>query len=655
MIGEFLSNRYEILEKIGDGGMAVVYRAKDTLLNRLVAVKVLREQFAGDNDFVQRFQREAQAAASLSHPNVVNIYDVGYTVHGHYIVMEYVEGYNLSELIKKEGVLDEFLAIKIAIQIASALNHAHQHNIVHRDVKPHNILLTRDFRVKVADFGIAAVSSFNITQTGMVLGSVHYFSPEQARGNKVDHLSDLYSLGIVMYEMLTGKVPFSGSTPISIALSQIQDRPTPIREINPKISSKLENIVLKLLAKRANGRYQSAQEVIDALEELNSYDKTVQPKINIERTQVLPVVDIEPEFDEPKKSKEELKSMSVAEKPPKKARKKSKRSKRLIIVLIVLLVFGGITFATVRFIPKVLFPEDVKVPSIVGLDVNVARRLLAEQGLNLEIEREVFNNDIAANHIISQEPKADRTIKQGRTILVRVSKGTEVIPMPSVEGQTVREAKLFLTQAGFTLGDELPSYDPNYPVNIVIQQDPRPGEQVPKGTRVDLVVSKAQEEPILVRLPDFRRQELEDVKEQLAQLGLNLGNTWPEYSTTIPRNQVIEQNPSPYSEVELGWTVDLVYSLGMPGGTASSPQDDGISRWSTDGVWRENIVRVDIPEGRAQEVVILVVDDFGAREVYREIHPGGSSFSQIVQGRGSQARIQVYIGGSIFKDEPFRD
>ena len=208
MVGRVLSNRYEIMEKIGDGGMALVYSAKDTLLNRLVAVKILREQYANDSEFIDRFYREAQAAASLSHPNVVTVYDVGTFDKTPFIVMEYIQGNNLSEIIKEQGRLDPRYAVKISIQICSALAHAHRHSIVHRDIKPHNILITKDDQVKVTDFGIAAVSSMSITQTGVVLGSVLYFSPEQARGNKVDHLSDLYSLGVVMYEMLCGTVPF---------------------------------------------------------------------------------------------------------------------------------------------------------------------------------------------------------------------------------------------------------------------------------------------------------------------------------------------------------------------------------------------------------------------------------------------------------------
>ena len=250
MIGEKLVNRYEILEKVGDGGMALVYRAKDTLLNRIVAVKVLRDQFSTDMEFVERFRREAQSAASLSHPNVVNIYDVGQTDTAHFIVMEYVQGENLSAVIREKGALSEHFVVSVSLQIARALSHAHQHGIVHRDIKPHNILITQEGQVKVTDFGIAqAMSAANLTQTGVVLGSVHYFSPEQARGVNVTSSSDLYSLGVVMYEMLTGRQPFRGDTPIAIALKQIQENPVPLRQHLPELNRSLEQLVMRLMAR----------------------------------------------------------------------------------------------------------------------------------------------------------------------------------------------------------------------------------------------------------------------------------------------------------------------------------------------------------------------------------------------------------------------
>ncbi|HBN94963.1 MAG TPA: serine/threonine protein kinase, partial [Firmicutes bacterium] len=269
MIGEMLANRYEILEKVGDGGMALVYSAKDHLLSRVVAVKILRAQFADDEEFVERFRREARSAASLSHPNIVNIYDVGETDHVHFIVMEFVQGKNLHDLVREHECFSQDIIVNVGKQIAMGLAHAHYHGIIHRDIKPHNILVTDEGRVKVTDFGIAqAMSTTNLTQTGMVLGSVRYFSPEQARGVNVQSASDLYSLGIVLYEMIAGHPPFRGESPIAIALKQIQENPLPLRDSRPDLDGDLEDLVLKLLNKDPKKRPSSAEEVVKVFQRI---------------------------------------------------------------------------------------------------------------------------------------------------------------------------------------------------------------------------------------------------------------------------------------------------------------------------------------------------------------------------------------------------
>ncbi|WP_040948595.1 Stk1 family PASTA domain-containing Ser/Thr kinase, partial [Gorillibacterium massiliense] len=267
MIGQTLSGRYEIIEIIGGGGMALVYRARDILLNRIVAVKVLRPQFVHDEEFIQRFRREGQSAAALSHPNIVSIYDVGQRGDIHFIVMEYVEGTTLNDLIKERAPLQVEEAVNIASQICDALDHAHSNQIIHRDIKPHNILIGRNGRVKVTDFGIArAGASSSITQTGSVVGSVHYFSPEHAKGTLAGAKSDLYSLGIVLYQMLTGKLPFSGESPVSVALKHLQENVPEPRKVNPLIPQSVENVILKAMRKNPDNRYQSAREMLADLE-----------------------------------------------------------------------------------------------------------------------------------------------------------------------------------------------------------------------------------------------------------------------------------------------------------------------------------------------------------------------------------------------------
>lgn len=644
MIGEKLVNRYEILDKVGDGGMALVYRARDTLLNRVVAIKVLRDQFASDAEFIERFRREAQAAASLSHPNVVNIYDVGQTEQSHYIVMEYVQGQNLSAIIKEKGALSEHFVVSVAMQIAKALSHAHQHGIIHRDIKPHNILITQDGQVKVTDFGIAqAMSAANLTQTGVVLGSVHYFSPEQARGVNVQTSSDLYSLGVVMYEMLTGRQPFRGDTPIAIALKQIQETPTPLRQYVPELHRGLEQLVMRLMAKEPDQRPRSADEVVSILQ---SIERELGAADREEHTVVLEAID---------GTDKEVKE--VAAKKKRKTRKKQGRSRRGLTIVLIMALFIGIAWGIIEIVPELLFPDEVQVPAIQGMEKNAAEQLLASLGLRLSVEQEMFDNQIPAGYIIHQDPPSGRMVKQNRTIEVRVSKGPEIVEMPSVTGMTLREARLTLTQAGFVLGEEQEVFDDQAPLNTVISQYPEPGIPVQMGTPVDLVINRGREVLASVEVPDFRGEQLSTVRGLLARLGLTEGNLWPEYSTVYNQGEIIEQNPAPGTTVDVGWTIDFVYSQGAPRQSVAVPDapQQELQRWAAESQWHNVEVTINIPEGPAQEVTILVIDDFGAREVYRDVHEGGSRVVRTVQGRGEGATLQVYIGGRMWLNRPFKE
>jgi len=657
MIGEMLANRYEILEKIGDGGMALVYSAKDHLLSRIVAVKILRAQFADDDEFVERFRREARSAASLSHPNIVNIYDVGETERVHFIVMEYVQGKNLHDLIRDCAHFSQDTIVSIGKQIAMGLAHAHYHGIIHRDIKPHNILVTDEGRVKVTDFGIAqAMSSTNLTQTGMVLGSVHYFSPEQARGVNVQAASDLYSLGIVLYEMIAGSPPFRGESPISIALKQIQENPLPLRDARPDLDGELEDVVLKLLNKDPKKRGASAEEVVKAFQRI---ERRIQMhgegQAHGDQTMPLPA--------QGKSRRGGFVGLATKKKRKKRQQEKgapkgAPRKSKGLIILVILLVLAGITFGAIRLIPRLLFLDDVRVPNVVGLFELEATRVLRDADLVLKVEQSVFDNEVPAGHIISQDPVAGRMVKQKRDILVRISLGAEEVEMPSVIGLTTREGKLGLTQAGFVLGEEEEAYDPEVSPGIVLEQYPEPGQIVLKGTAVNLVVSKGKEAPQSFALPDFRGQDFEVVKARIRELGLPLGNSWPEHSTIYQEGQVVEQNPAPGTMVQEGWSIDFVYSQGMTPSTPepqipADPRDE--PQWTHENLWKTQDVILDIQPGPDQEVVILVIDDFGAREVYRETHKGGSRVVRTIQGRGQNARIQVYIGGRQFYDQLFQE
>ncbi len=648
MIGETLANRYEILEKVGDGGMALVYSAKDHLLSRVVAVKVLRAQFADDEQFVERFRREARSAASLSHPNIVNIYDVGEQGSIHYIVMEYVQGTNLHDLIREHGQFPPEFIVSVGKQIAMALAHAHYHGIIHRDIKPHNILITEEGRVKVTDFGIAqAMSATNLTQTGMVLGSVRYFSPEQARGSNVQAASDLYSLGIVLYEMITGQPPFRGESAIAIALQQIQDPPEPLRNVRPDLDAELEDLVLKLLNKNPKDRPRSAEEVVRIFQRIERrLSAAADAEEDVDQTLPLSAVDLDGKGGW---------GLARSKKKKKKGKKASPKRSKALVFLLILLVLGALTAAAVRIIPAILFPDDVRVPDIVGLHEMEALRVLRDVDLVLTVEQRIFDNEVPAGHIISQDPLPGRMVKQYREILVRISQGPEEVEMPSFIGLTLREAKVALTQAGFVEGENEEIYDPNVRPGVVLEQTPEPGEIVVKGTAVSLVLSKAAEP---FALPDFRGQDFEQVKQQLSSLGLPLGNTWPEYSTIYPAGRVIEQNPAPGSLVEEGWPVDFVYSQGAPVVPAEEPQIDETpeeTQWIHENLWSTKEVTIDVPPGPSQEIVILVIDDFGAREVYRETHKGGTRVVRTIQGRGKDARFQVYLGGRQFLDRSFQE
>ncbi len=665
MEGEILSNRYEIKERIGEGGMALVYKAKDRLLHRWVAIKVLRDQYASDLDFVERFRREAQAAASLSHPNVVNIYDVGEVHDTHYIVMEYVRGINLKELIRQEGKLTAAQSVDIALQVAAALGHAHRNHLVHRDIKPHNILITDEGRVKVTDFGIArAASSATLTQTGLVIGSVHYFSPEQARGGITSDQSDIYSLGIVLYEMLTGRVPFTGETPIAVALQQLQEPVPSPRKIEPGIPIALENVIIKALAKEPRERFASADEFMLALQKTGL--GTGGP-IEWENGQEGEWVE-DPEAATrmvPRAGLGEATRIHGVEREEnvgngKSPRSSKKRRTKTFIFLFVLAFLGGLFWA-ISYLPQLIFPAEVTVPDISGLTVDEARIALEKRGLKLAVDKEVENAEIPAGRIIRQDPAANRRVKEGRTIWVVVSSGPRLAQVPDVVGLHVDEAKELIVEAGLRVGMETPVFEPTVLQEYVVSQSPQSGTFLEAGLAVDLMVSMADTERPFVVVPNLKGQPLEEAKASIRRLGLAIGNVWSDSDPTQAAWAIIAHKPSAGEWVPQGSAVDFVYNsrgTGQPaqrpprgvfpeGNSGADPEalepDDAALGQGVKGGVREASVQVTIPPGPDQEVVVVVVDDLGAREAYRGIHPGETTVTRHVRGYGSDARIQVYI------------
>jgi len=620
LINRTLDNRYTVLERIGGGGMADVYRAHDKLLDRSVAVKVLRSGLTNDEDFVARFRREAQAAARLSHPNIVNIYDVGRDDDIYYIVMEYISGETLKEKIEREAPLPVATAIRIAIEIAEALEHAHQNNLVHCDIKPHNILMMRSGRIKVTDFGIArAVTSATMTQTGTIIGSVHYFSPEQAKGGAVGAKSDIYSLGVVLFEMLTGRVPFTGETPIAIALKHIQEDPPALREINPEIPPLVEALVLKAMAKDPEARFASISDMIDDLKLAQNYlrdEETRRLSREDYPTQVLPRV-LPPE------------ASSAEDHPAAATAKKSKR-KDWVWALIILLIMAVGVGAFLAF-GKFWSLKEVIVPNVVGKNVEVAKAILTEKNLRYSIS-EVFNDKVPVGNVISQNPEAGATVKEQRQIMLIVSKGGEIIAVPDVRGLNRREAELQITNNGLVVGIVSEEYSNDVPAEHVINQNPRPPAQVTKGTAIDLAVSKGPA-PKRLTLPDFRGTPLDTVSSQLESLNLKLGTVTEVANDLYPPGTIVDQTPAPGSEVVEGTAIDFKVAK------------------TSAGAIKRAVVQITVPQGPLRQAVqVVVTDSNGRRVVYEGVHKPGEKIEKTIEGV-NQVRVQVYINGVLLQEQ----
>ncbi|MEK3884408.1 Stk1 family PASTA domain-containing Ser/Thr kinase [Paenibacillus sp. PL2-23] len=531
MIGHDLSGRYEILSRIGGGGMALVYKAHDVLLNRKVAVKVLRQQFVNDEEFIRRFRREAQSAAALSHPNVVSIYDVGQEDDTHYIVMEYVEGNNLNEMIQERAPLQADEAVRIAVQISDALDHAHSNHIIHRDIKPHNILIGNNGRVKVTDFGIArAVTSSTITQTGSVVGSVHYFSPEHAKGINTGEKSDLYSLGIVMYQMLTGRLPFLGESPISVALKHLQETFEDPRFVNPHIPQSVENIILKAMRKNPSERYASAHEMLLDLDTCLRPERLNEPKISfadfhdMEETRVMPAIRGDAGMSSTSAGRERPDPKAAIASDTGKWMEEEKKSqgwkKPVTIVGVTLLLLALLIAGFVWLLDK-LDPEEVDVPYVVGLSIDEAYKELQENGLRVEepLIRE-FSKDVPKDHVMDQNKK-NMKVKANTHIQLTVSDGPELATVRNFVGQRFKTVKEELLGLGFTEDRILVTEEHSEEeADIILKQTPADGEQLdPEKDEIAFVVSLGRE---TVEMPDLVDESLSTARKMLSTLELVL-------------------------------------------------------------------------------------------------------------------------------------
>ncbi|MGX8793357.1 Stk1 family PASTA domain-containing Ser/Thr kinase [Oceanobacillus sp. M60] len=571
--GHLLNDRYRIERKIGGGGMANVFLARDTILERDVAVKALRTDYVHDQEFIARFDREAQSASSLSHPNIVNIFDVGEDDQVLYMIMEYVEGMTLKEYIQQFGPIEVPLALDIMKQIASAIALAHENDIIHRDIKPQNILIDRFGQAKVTDFGIAmALSATALTQTNSILGSVHYLSPEQARGGMATKKSDIYSLGIVLFELLTGKLPFSGQSPVSIALKHLQSDTPSVKEINPDIPQSVENIVLQATAKNSFYRYEDVYQFEAALETALSPEKLHEDPFTIpdeegDETKAIPII-TDDDFSEDdteagrtivhQADTEPTKSYPDDDNKKKKEKKKKKpasKKKKIIWISVLLLLLIGIGTAAVVYAMQ---PQDVTIADYVNEPADEAREALESQNLLVEIE-EVNSEEIEAGYVERTNPVAGRTIKEGAAITLFVSQGPEQVEFGDFVGEDFEEVEAQLNQEGF---EDITPFERNsdQPVGEIISQvQPDPESSVvPADTKVIFEVSAG---PEMVSLNNLTGMSEEEAQAYVDRNELVM-NKHEEHSDDVEERLVVRQSPESGTDIEKGSTVDVYFSLG---------------------------------------------------------------------------------------------
>lgn len=553
LIGRSLSGRYKIVRTIGGGGMAHVYLARDMILDRDVAIKVLRFDFAGEDEFLRRFQREAQAASSLAHPNIVSIYDIGEEENIHFIVMEYVDGMTLKEFIQQYSPLPYEKVIDIMKQMTAAVAFAHQHSIIHRDVKPHNMLIDHDGTVKMTDFGIAmAMSATSITQTNAVLGSVHYISPEQARGGMATKKSDIYALGIVMYELLTGELPFSGETAVSIALKHLQSETPSVKQLYPGIPQSIENIVMRATAKDPFHRYTSAEEMehdlATALEEYRVNEKKFTIQEDDEATKAIPVITSRPleRIQAPGAAAAEKKEPAVP------AKKKNKKWAWIFILLLLASIAGVVVWL-------ITTQKLVEVPDTNGNSPEAAASKLINSGLVVGGSEKEHNGDIEEGKVIRTAPEAGETIKKGTEVDLFISAGKESKRMEDYSGKTLEETRELLEEAGFRNIDIETVYDKSEQ-GTVLEQSPEAGEQaIPEETTVELTVSAGLANVILTDLSGYTEKSLKDYADSN---GVIINIAREEFSDNVAAGQVIDQAPQAGSEIASGSTVEVTISKG---------------------------------------------------------------------------------------------
>lgn len=639
MENKVLGNRYELIEKIGGGGMAVVYKARCRLLNRYVAVKILRDDEGMNQDFVNRFKIEAQSAGSLSHPNVVSIYDVGSDEGVNYIVMELVEGYTLKEIIDENRFLDWKDATKVASQICSALEHAHRNKIIHRDIKSQNILVNAEGIAKVTDFGIAkAVSASTITMAGNTIGSVHYFSPEQAKGMNTDEKSDIYSLGIVLYEMVTGKVPFDADTPVSVALKQIQEEPKPPIEIVPDIPEGLNNIILKALQKDPKLRYRNATEMLTALESILSdpsrtfttIESEIEEKPDMGATTVVPLVSenmINKRVINTHDSEEE-------EVEERKTSKGNSNAKTIGALAMAFLIVGVLSFVIFRLVlGSILGPNnaEVEMPSLVGMTEEEAKELLESKNIKIKDTRYSADENVDDGVVISQIPESGIKIKENTDIVELVISKNErgkTFIVANYVGKDIKEVENELNNGNFRFSILQETSD-TVPEGIVISQSPYSNLEVEEGTLIEVRVSLGPEVGE-VSMPNLVGKTFLEAKKILADNNLALGEE--KYSQDSKKGDgiVLKQSISKGTMVKEGKKIDLTIN---------------VNKLPTQTVY------INVANKAPNKDSFVVRVKLGTDIVYEKRHTRADEEIGIpVSGSGNQL-LQVYIDGKLDSEQ----
>jgi len=570
MIGTVLSKRYKLEEKIGVGGTAVVYKAKDTVLNRNVAVKVLKSELSDDDDFVAKFKREATSVASISDINIVNIYDVGTDEKINYIVMEYIDGKTLKEIIKQEKTIDTKRLITIAIQITKALDCAHRNSIIHRDIKPHNIMVTKDGIVKVTDFGIAKASnSVTITSTNKVVGSAHYLSPEQAQGKQVDCRTDIYSFGIVLYEMATGKVPHDADSPVSVALKHIQEPVVPPKELNEDIPASLNRLILKCLEKDPNNRYQNARQILnDFIRMKNNYriddfDETMTVDDEEDYTKVMEPVKakgLEKNVNKGKNDYEDGEDLEeIEEEDEPKGGKGSKKKKIIAASIIGVILLAGcvLFFALGAGFLSSNAAAKVKIPKITDLKEGDAKKAITDAKLKFEVVART-KSDKPIGTVIACSPTVGTEVDEGTTVRVDISSGQETNTVPSLFMLTESEAKDAIIKAGYKVGNIEKRSDQTIAKGCVIDQNPSSGSSLEKGKTIDLIISTGPSESDTMSVPGVVGNSEGDASSTLKAAGFSVNVVRKSTDDSSKDGTVSSENPEAGTKVAKGSTITIV-------------------------------------------------------------------------------------------------